>query len=735
MAISQLIQGQQSTQTPTETKPKESVSAYFGVNKPKTESLTKTSNMFGENFMTGASTSMNELTIQLNKLQENSKKLIITVNKLVRDVKALHKDVISKFRAFSAELSSSKADLTRAAVAETPKADMTGLDLGAPVSVPSTETTPTGTPTKDSGLGDITGIVSGIVSGLLPGLLPKLLGGANGILAGLMGGGNVLSWLTGLATSTLGGAFIAAASGGLAALAATMFAAAGLGDFIEDWFGIKKKIAEREKTDEYKELQRAQGDISAGMGGVGSVTVDAEGKARDAEGTERTVAGAVADRATRDEQRKAIVEKYKLKISNLSQDPNNINIIIDKKSGKRYYLPTQSELPESGATTTTPAAPAATPAAPTGGGPQSGVDPDVAKRAAEYTEMGKKGVPLPNNIAADPLHGKMALTAWQEGQKQAGGTGPATASYGKPAGAGSDKPVTPPQPPSSIEGEQPAASAGAGGDDIANKAAQYREMGRRGIPLPPGIGADPIAGKLAITEWQEGQKEVGTTGAPKKQPPRNLRGVKLYDEQGDGAVGEQLAPGSGRRERQTAEALTYNPMTGEKLKGEGLSGVRSRALGGRQAAAGAEDKAGMERISIGADGQDYSAYNQTRWIDKDIMGEKVQVPIYYNPITNKQYSPESGQKSAERMRPELLRGRMEQFDRQQDVASMQSAEEMRMRGSVRPLEPIVMNNNSSTSVGSTSGAESNNVSGQNFPMEVSNPAITPFLARQNVEYQ
>lgn len=680
MAISQLVQGT----APAETKSKESVSAYFGTNKPKNEGLTKTSNMFGDNFVAGAITSLNELNSQLNKLHDSSKKLVMAANKLLRDIKNLHKDVISKFKVFNSELSASRVDVSRAALTEVPRPDTTNLDLGAPVPVASTDTTTAGSPTKDSGLGDITGIVSGIVSGLLPGLLPKLLGGANGILSGLLGGGQVLTWLTGLATSTLGGAFIAAASGGLAALAATMFAAAGLGDFIEDWFGIKKKIAEREKTDEYKELQGAQGDISAGMGGVGSVTVDKEGKARDAEGTERTVAGAVADRATRDQQRRAIVEKFKLKVGDLQQDPNNINIISDKKTGKRYYLPDQTELPPAATPTPTPS----TPAAPT---------PGAAGAAGAAGSSGAAGAP------------------------------------GTPA---KEKPVTPPQPPSASEG----ASSGVD-PEIANKAAQYREMGRKGVPLPPEIGADPLNGKLAITEWNEGQKEAqgqttGTNaGTPSRQPPRNLRGVKLYGEQGDGAVGEQLTPGSGQRERQTAEALTYNPMTGEKLQGEGLAGVRSRAMGGRQAAAGTEDKAGMQRISIGQDGTDYSAYNQTRWIEKDVMGQKTMVPIYYNPITNKEYSPESAQKSAERMRPEMIRGRMEQFDRQQEVDSMKSAEEMRMRGSVRPLEPIVMNNNSSTSVGSTSGAESNNVSGQNFPMEVSNPAITPFLARQNVEYQ
>jgi hypothetical protein len=281
----------------------------------------------------------------------------------------------------------------------------------------------------------------------------------------------------------------------------------------------------------------------------------------------------------------------------------------------------------------------------------------------------------------------------------------------------SQKAPVPPQSSAPAEGAPSTASTPVD-PEIAAKAAQYKEMGRKGIPLPDNIASDPLVGKLAITAHKEGMDERNA-GAPQK----------LDNSQGDGDRS------FGSSEQQTNEALSYNPVTGEKLKGTGNIALRARARGQVLGQAAREDKAGFAKISTGVAGEDYSEANKTLYIDRDIGGQKVQVPIYYNPVTDKQYSPEAGIRAAERTRPEMLRGRMEQFDRQQDVDALRRGEEMRMRGSVRPLEPVVMNNSSTTNVGSSSGGETNNVSGQNLPMEVSNPALQPFLARQNVHYQ
>ena len=181
--------------------------------------------------------------------------------------------------------------------------------------------------------------------------------------------------------------------------------------------------------------------------------------------------------------------------------------------------------------------------------------------------------------------------------------------------------------------------------------------------------------------------------------------------------------------------LTFNPVTGQPLKSEANVQFRQRAMGQRMANASAEDKAGFERISMGTDGTDYSQYNQTQWVDKIVNGEKVQVPIYFNPITGKSYSPQSQIRSMERSRPELMRAGMERFEREQQVDAMNQAEQRRVQGSVRGLEPTVVNTSSMTNIGSTEGGEANNVAGTNMPLSATNPHIQDFLAKQNLQYQ
>jgi hypothetical protein len=50
-------------------------------------------------------------------------------------------------------------------------------------------------------------------------------------------------------------------------------------------------------------------------------------------------------------------------------------------------------------------------------------------------------------------------------------------------------------------------------------------------------------------------------------------------------------------------------------------------------------------------------------------------------------------------------------------------------------EPIVMNNNSSSSSGSVSGGEADNMSGQNLPMTAQNDALGDYFSKQNISYQ
>lgn len=245
---------------------------------------------------------------------------------------------------------------------------------------------------------------------------------------------------------------------------------------------------------------------------------------------------------------------------------------------------------------------------------------------------------------------------------------------------------------------------------------------------PTEAGATSSTGTTEYSGKSQPAPAVGT-------PRRRIRDAITMPGPGEGD-GVRAASGTfGSSDQQTNEALSYNPVTGEKLKGTGTSAHRARARGSVLGQAAREDKAGFGRISTGAGGEDLSPYNQTVYAERNIGGTNTQVPIYYNPITDKQYSPEAAINAAGRTRPEMLRGRMEQFNRQQEVNALRIAEEMRMRGSVRALEPIVMNSSSTTNIGTSSGGETNNMTGQNFPMSAVNQNILPFLAKQNINYQ
>jgi hypothetical protein len=50
-------------------------------------------------------------------------------------------------------------------------------------------------------------------------------------------------------------------------------------------------------------------------------------------------------------------------------------------------------------------------------------------------------------------------------------------------------------------------------------------------------------------------------------------------------------------------------------------------------------------------------------------------------------------------------------------------------------KPIVMNNESSSSSGSVTSGEADNMSGQNLPMTAQNEALTEYFAKQNIDYQ
>jgi hypothetical protein len=645
----------------------------------------KSSTMFEESDFGGLVIMLSDLTTQLARINETAKKTVIGINKTIKSLRDLGKTIVKDFRGLNSEIAASRVNLSGLAL---------GGDTiieGAPMPVaPVTPEIKAGTPTTAPGSAtDITKTITDVVTSMLGGA--KAISALGGFLSQM--GASALGSLATFFASSLGGAFLAAAGGSMLALATAIFGSAGIADKLYSYFGLDKKLKELYESEQYKQ----------------EVT----------QPTEQAAAAMAAKSGPQREQRQNSITEF-LTSKGLGPAPKGSEIqqpggkgsdlirIIKPghpDEGKTFNFKTGEEVsgaqkPAGGGAPSTPAAPGAS-TAPT--------SPPTAPTAA-----GKNWDQYLKENNNDPV---LANEQRDIDRKIAG-----------------NKAVTPPQTSGAPEGA-PAATPSSVDPEIAAKAAQYKEMGRKGIALPPEIAADPLHGKLAITAHQEGMAERNSGGgtakpaAPPGAPRRRIRDAIPMPGEGDGA-----RP-FGSSEQQTNEALSYNPVTGEKLKGTGTSALRARARGQVLGQATREDKAGFAKISTGAGGEDYSEANKTYYIDRDIGGQKTQVPIYYNPLTDKQYSPEAGIKAAERTRPELLRGRMEQFDRQQDVDALRRGEEMRMSGSVRPLEPVVMNNSSTTNVGSSSGGETNNVSGQNLPMEVSNPALQPFIARQNVHYQ
>jgi hypothetical protein len=118
------------------------------------------------------------------------------------------------------------------------------------------------------------------------------------------------------------------------------------------------------------------------------------------------------------------------------------------------------------------------------------------------------------------------------------------------------------------------------------------------------------------------------------------------------------------------ENLSYNLVTGNKFQNpDSMRMLKQRALGQRMGEAGREDRAGFGRMQFGADGTDYGTHNKNFWYEKDIQGQKTSVPGYYNPITDKHYSPESGIKQAERNDPSRLKSKLDMWNMEPTIGS------------------------------------------------------------------
>ena len=88
MAISNLTSAGQKFDRP-------SVSSYFGGrNNPANDNLQKTSSMFNDSLANKVTGALGNLNSELSKMQEMSKKLILTFKKIIKDIQSTRKDII-----------------------------------------------------------------------------------------------------------------------------------------------------------------------------------------------------------------------------------------------------------------------------------------------------------------------------------------------------------------------------------------------------------------------------------------------------------------------------------------------------------------------------------------------------------------------------------------------------------------------------------------------------------------
>jgi hypothetical protein len=160
---------------------------------------------------------------------------------------------------------------------------------------------------------------------------------------------------------------------------------------------------------------------------------------------------------------------------------------------------------------------------------------------------------------------------------------------------------------------------------------------------------------------------------------------------GTPVAGNQMTPAGGGNQKQAQsgqenteqvggmddeEILKYNLATGQEFKNpESMRSLKMRARGQRLGEAGREDRAGFGRIQFGADGKDYGEHNRNFYYEKDIPGlngltrNSVTATGYYNPITDKHYSPQSGIKQAERNDPYKLQSKIERWNMEATAGS------------------------------------------------------------------
>jgi hypothetical protein len=266
------------------------------------------------------------------------------------------------------------------------------------------------------------------------------------------------------------------------AFASALFASAAIGDWFEKKFGIKEKIAAREKTAEYQEIRKAQEEAAKAA------------RNRNDPARQKTVQENLGE----------FKKKYNLTNSDFKKDPPGGDIVVITKEGHpnkglRFNALTGQEIPVSA-----PVSTSQTPPAPTGESVRAA--PDTGSSAA--TGAGAGGEDLNRVTDTAPATGggssAPAGTPTREGTSGTsptppggGSSAPAAPASGGGGGGGGAAPTGAPAR-EGTSGTSPAAPGGAGGGTTSAPAetASGGSGGGTGTPTaaPTGGTAPPAAG-------------------------------------------------------------------------------------------------------------------------------------------------------------------------------------------------------------------------------------------------
>ena len=238
MAISQLVSVgyKKDRNTP-------SLSAKFHTeqNKPNVAEKVSSDMFSGGKLVDNVGSMLQKINEQLKNIQESSQKTIDAFNRVIKDMRDVKKDIVSKFRVVNKEIDSNKQDFINSIRNNEPPKPLEMPEPGAPVPA-NAPAAPAVTPAAGGGGFDIMSALS------------DLLGGASVIK-------DIIKWIPAIASSPIAGVFLGATAA-FAAFAGAMFSIASVADWIEDKLGLKELYKKRMESDEYKDMQKVQADIS-----------------------------------------------------------------------------------------------------------------------------------------------------------------------------------------------------------------------------------------------------------------------------------------------------------------------------------------------------------------------------------------------------------------------------------------------------------------------------------------